>query len=120
MMTDVRTAAIEWTCRCLGEEFPALAGNEAHELAEAMVAIACEYDVPIQDGLLAWIRWQSGARKRSGGRAEWTTSDWLRWCEKYSATRSALEAQRVCPNCYASSAAFLGGRWVCGKCGEVQ
>lgn len=53
------------------------------ERAEALVAIAEHYQVPIVEALLPWIDIRTPDK-------EWSGVEWRRWCQRFSEARAEL------------------------------
>jgi len=139
---SMNETAIDAVARSLQAELPDLTDGAAEERAEALIAIATHYSIPIEPVLMEWIRFRSPGKL-------WSGAEWKRWCEKYTAlerdlaARGALEArppvpcslcgeleatpeaQRahvcrlICPHCATNQLLRVNSFWQCAGCGEV-
>jgi hypothetical protein len=147
-MLTLREQCLERVRLALLEESPGSSACELLERAEALVAIAEHYDVPIQPVLLQWCHYRAPGK-------QWSGEEWTRYCLKYVESRTALEerghnvdetepwtparcghceawitshaqaaahhCRMLCLHCYASEAVLLeNGHWFCPTCGDVS
>lgn len=81
-MSYVHDAAVDWARRALREEFHDVAVMGIDTAAQIFVAVAEDYDVPIEE-LIRWIH--DPTRKE-----ELTSSNWVRNCIEYTGLRARL------------------------------
>jgi hypothetical protein len=117
ILRDARAEALSWVRQALLEELHA----EPAGRAEALVAIAIDYEVTIEE-LVQWIHFRAPGKL-------WSTREFIRWANGVRTLRQDLERLReqeaaeqwkICPHCWAHIAQRVKTHWLCAGCGEVE